>query len=156
MSASRLIAGLLALLVLAAPAHAQQASVGDTARYIAGMPVPENSPLAPLTKSAGWQSHASAMNKAFAVIDKTQLSAIREWSAEHIKTQHEAAFYMFSGPDFLFVNAFFPNASTYVLVGLEPTGGIPDALKTREQGLSHLQFSMRTLLALTFFITKDM
>lgn len=156
MSASRLTAGLIALLILAAPAHGQQASVGDTARYIAGMPVPENSPLAPLTKSAGWQSHASAMNKAFAVIDKTQLSAIREWSAEHVKNQHETAFYMFSGPDFLFVNAFFPNASTYVLVALEPTGSIPDVMKTREQGLSHVQFSMRTLLALTFFITKDM
>ena len=29
------------------------------------------------SKSAGWQQHASAMNKAFAVVEKTQLAAIR-------------------------------------------------------------------------------
>ena len=32
---------------------------------------------------------------------------------------------MFSGPDFLYATSFFPNASTYVLAGLEPTGDIP-------------------------------
>lgn len=34
--------------------------------------------------------------------------------------------YMFSGPDFLYATSFFPNASTYVLAGLEPVGEIPD------------------------------
>ena len=34
--------------------------------------------------------------------------------------------YMFSGPDFLYATSFFPNASTYVLAGLEPVGAVPD------------------------------
>ena len=34
--------------------------------------------------------------------------------------------YMFSGPDFLYATSFFPNASTYVLAGLEPVGAVPE------------------------------
>ena len=34
--------------------------------------------------------------------------------------------YMFSGPDFLYATSFFPNASTYVLAGLEPVGAVSD------------------------------
>ena len=33
--------------------------------------------------------------------------------------------YMFGGPDFLYATSFFPNASTYVLAGLEPIGDVP-------------------------------
>jgi hypothetical protein len=34
-------------------------------------------------------------------------------------------FYMFSGPDFLYAQTFFPNADTYILCGIEPIGAIP-------------------------------
>ena len=50
---------------------------------------------------------------------------------------------MFSGPDYLYANAFFPKASTYVLSGLERTGPIPDITKLRGAalgaGLGHLK-----------------
>jgi len=39
--------------------------------------------------------------------------------------------YMFSGPDFLYANVFFPEATTYVLSGLEPVGGMPDVSQSR-------------------------
>lgn len=157
MRASRLIAALVAFLLFApAAAHAQQASAADTAKFLAGMPVSADSPLAALTKDGGWQQHSAAMSKAFAVVEKSQLSAVRDWSKEHLKTPQKNVFYMFSGPDYLFADAFFPSATTYVLVGLEPVGQIPDPMKTRHAGLGHLQHSMRTLLAITFFITADM
>ena len=35
-------------------------------------------------------------------------------------------FYMFSGPDFLYADAFYSKASTYVLGALEPVGAVPD------------------------------
>ena len=38
---------------------------------------------------------------------------------------------MFSGPDFLYANAFYPNAKTYVLAGLEPVGTVPDLTTLR-------------------------
>ena len=42
---------------------------------------------------------------------------IRAWSANNITTPPPTMFYMFSGPDFLYANAFYPNAKTYVLSG---------------------------------------
>ena len=38
----------------------------DTARFLAGMPVPENSPLAPLTRDPTWQEHSAFFENAFA------------------------------------------------------------------------------------------
>jgi len=67
---------------------------------------------------------------------------------------------MFSGPDFLYANAFFPNKSTYVLSGLEPTGPIPDLLKLPraavEQALRNTETSLHSILANSFFRTNDM
>jgi hypothetical protein len=44
---------------------------------------------------------------------------------------------MFSGPDFIYADAFFPNATTYVLSGLEPIGEIPDILATPVAARAH-------------------
>ena len=163
MTRLNLLAALVASVLCFAipPAHsAEIATQGDTARFLAGMPPSTDSPLMALTKSASWQEHAKAMDRAFAVVEKTTLSKVRDWSAEHLKSPQKALLYMFSGPDFLYANAFFPNASTYIMAGLEPAGEIPDLVKMQRRGvvpgLGNLQNSMRTLLAVSFFITKDM
>jgi hypothetical protein len=67
---------------------------------------------------------------------------------------------MFSGPDFLYANAFFPNASTYVMSGLEPTGPIPDLTKlsreARARGFRNIEQSLSSIVAYGFFQTIDM
>ena len=69
-------------------------------------------------------------------------------------------FYMFSGPDFLYASAFFPNASTYVMSGLEPTGPIPDLTKLSRESLAHglrnIEESLSSILTYSFFQTIDM
>jgi len=156
--AAALVAGLLGLIV--APAYSDDATPADTARFLAGMPPSAGSPLEVLTKSRQWQTHAKVMDGAFGTVEKTTLSKIRAWSRDTVKSPQPTLLYMFGGPDFLFANAFFPDASTYVLVGLEPTGDIPDLMKMQRRGevpgLGSLENSMRTLLAVSFFITKDM
>lgn len=42
---------------------------------------------------------------------------------------------MFSGPDFFYAHAFFPNASTCVMSGLKPVGSIPDLTKLSRDDL---------------------
>ena len=67
---------------------------------------------------------------------------------------------MFSGPDYLYVDAFLPNRSTYVLSALEPVGPIPHP----HRGLAPLavlraaglRASLGTVLSYSFFITKKM
>ncbi|MDP9005280.1 MAG: hypothetical protein M3N12_10895, partial [Verrucomicrobiota bacterium] len=69
-------------------------------------------------------------------------------------------YYMFSGPDFLYAHAFFPNANTYILAGLEPVGQVPDLSRFSPEvvgnELSTLRASMKTVLQTHYFITKDM
>lgn len=154
-----LATGLLGFVV--APARSiEAASPDDTARFLAGLPLSVGSPLEALTKSRQWQSHAQAMNKAFATVEKNTLSKVRSWSRDNVKSPQPTLLYMFGGPDFLFANAFYPDATTYVLVGLEPSGDIPDLMKMQRRGevpgLGNLQNAMRTLLSVSFFITKEM
>jgi hypothetical protein len=133
----------------------------DAARYLAGMPVADNSSLAALTRDSRWQAHAAAMNTAFAQLEQRQLSNIRIWRSDMIPTGGpKTCLYYFSGPDFLYVDAFFPDCTTYILGGLESVDPMPDLL-TVPQGsltstLQNIQISLNTLLQFSFFKTKDM
>jgi hypothetical protein len=152
-------AGVLFMAVAAPAGAAETASPNDTARFLAGMPVDADSPLAPLTKDGSWQQHARSFDGAFGRLDQGQLARIRAWSASNLTTSRPSVFYMFSGPDFLYANAFYPNAKTYVLAGLEPVGTVPDLTTLRgavAPNLYHLHASISTLLSHTFFITHRM
>ena len=98
------------ILASAYSARAQTASADDTARFLAGMPPSSLSPLAPLTRDPAWQQHARYLNSAFGNLDKNQFAKIRAWSSAKLTAPSPVLFYMFSGPDFLYANAFFPNA----------------------------------------------
>jgi hypothetical protein len=69
-------------------------------------------------------------------------------------------FYMFSGPDFLYADAFYSKATTYVLSALEPPGSVPDLTKLPRGGvgaaLYNVERSMASILSFSFFITKQM
>jgi len=69
-------------------------------------------------------------------------------------------FYMFSGPDFLYADAFYSNATTYVLSALEPPGSVPDLTRLPRDGvgaaLYNVERSMSSILSFSFFITKMM
>jgi hypothetical protein len=151
------MAGLL--LIAACPVRAADVSPNDTARFLAGMPPADDSPLAPLTKDRNWQQHASVFNAAFQRVEQSQLARIRAWSSSNLTEARPTLFYMFSGPDFLYANAFYPKAKTYVLSGLEPVGAVPDLTTLRgsvPSELGKLRYSLSSILSLSFFITKQM
>jgi hypothetical protein len=157
------LAGLLVLSfpVLAFPVlAAEAASPDDTAKFLAGMPVSAGSPLADLAKERSWQGHANYFNLAFRRVEDRQLSRIRRWSRANVTIRRPTLFYMFSGPDFLYANAFFPDETTYILSGLEPVGAVPDLAKVPKGAMPHVLYaigrSMSSLLNISFFKTKDM
>jgi hypothetical protein len=145
---------------LAGAAYAQSASPNDTARFLAGLAPSADSPLAPLTRAGAWQSHARRFDSIFGSVDSHQLSHIRAWSKAKLTSPSPVLFYMFSGPDFLYANAFFPDASTYVMAGLEPPGTIPDLTRSSRGGADSLLYSiegsLRSIVAYSFFQTKEM
>ena len=154
---------LLLALVLAARADAQDAIPPDvTARFLAGLTV-RDTPLDSLCRNQSWVDHATEFDKAWKELDARQLAKIRAWSGEFLTDANASKgpmFYMFSGPDILYAQAFFPNASTYVLAGLEPVGPVPDLLRLPSgalaSGLANLRKSLNSVLSFSFFITKDM
>ena len=161
---SRLIAFALVTFLLtlsAAPTRSSEAvNADDTARFLAGLPVSSNSPLAAFTSDPVWLSHARNLNSIFAREESAQLSKIREFSEKYLTDKHDTVLYMFSGPDFLYATSFFPNASTYVLAGLEPVGAVPDLTSLSplviDGELRSLEASMSSLFSFSFFITHKM
>jgi hypothetical protein len=157
------IAALAAGLVLAAaiPARATSAvTADDTARFLAGMQPSPDSPLTPLTKDPAWQHHAKFFDSAFSQLEQRQLSRIRAWAESNLAAPKPTMFYMFSGPDFLYADAFYSNATTYVLSALEPPGAVPDLTKVPrgsvDAALYNIEHSLGSILSFSFFITKHM
>lgn len=139
------------------------ASVNDTARFLAGMAISETSSLVPLQQTATWQRHARFFDDAWAKLAARQFTGIRDWEVNYLADATQplpVVYYMFSGPDFLYANQFFPNAGTYILAGTEPIGSLPDLTHFGAAGLDsvlqNLEKSLNSVLSFSFFITKDM
>ena len=146
-----------------APIPAGPVTVNDIARFLAGLPVLESPTLASLERSPAWQEHARHFDEAWAKMAARQFAGIREWEENYLPDATQplpVVFYLFSGPDFLYANQFFPNAGTYILAGTEPIGLIPEV--TRFAGpalgpvLQSLEKSLNSVLSFSFFITKEM
>ncbi len=92
-----------------------------------------------------------------------QLLVITNWAESNnitSKTDTLPVFYPFSGPDFPFLNAFFPYSNNYILVGLENIGVVPDFKQYSdleiEQYLNSLSASMTDFFLNGYFSTQTM
>jgi hypothetical protein len=156
------VALVVAISTISATLFAQNgASLDDTARLLAGLPV--TGPLAAFTQDQRWQGHAAALEKAWKTKEYFQLGPIATWMSSHASEYYQSTgtmYYMFSGPDFLYAYTFFPNASTYILAGLEPVGQVPDLTRMNADALNAnlgaLRNSMSTLLITHYFVTEEM
>lgn len=139
---------------------ARAASPNDVARFLAGLPPSDGSPLSDLSNARAWQRHASAMDWAWDNIETRQLARIRAWTASELTSPSTVLYYFFSGPDFLYADAFFPSATTYVMAALEPSGPLPAVGRSRGEalgyGLAQLRSSLNSVLNFSFFRTREM
>jgi hypothetical protein len=142
------------------PVRADTVTADDTAKFLAGMMPSADSPLTPLTREPAWQRHAKFFDSAFAQLEQRQLSRIRAWADVNLAAPKPTMFYMFSGPDFLYADAFYSKASTYVLSALEPVGSVPDLTRLPRGGIGsalyNVERSLGSILSFSFFITKQM
>ncbi len=147
---------------LCAHALAADVSADATAKFLAGLPV-RGTPLERDSLDPAWVAHAADFDSAWTRLEQRQLLKIRAWAPQFLGEHYEDTapmFYMFSGPDFLYANVFFPNASTYILCGTEPVGPIPNIddipSDVLPSALASLRKSLDSVLNWSFFITKDM
>jgi hypothetical protein len=157
----KVVALAFAVVLAALPARAADTvTADDTARFLAGMMPSADSPLIPLTRDSAWQQHARFFDQAFAQLEQRQLSRIRAWSETNLAAPRPTMFYMFSGPDFIYADAFYSKATTYVLSALEPPGSVPDLARLSRSGvgaaLYNVERALSSILSFSFFITKKM
>jgi hypothetical protein len=111
----------------AIPISPTAAGPNDVARFLAGMPVPDNSPLGPLTREPAWQQHAAFFEEQFSKLTLRQLQKLHAWQETNLPESLQSfpvVFYMFSG-GFLYADKFFPRQGV-VLCGKESMGPPPD------------------------------
>ena len=113
-------------LAAATPALSKHANVNDIARFIAGLPPEHDAQLSELAKTPEWIAYAAYMDKEWPHFDYVKLDHIKLWSAKEFAKAHiSTVFYPFSGPDFIHAATYFPQATSYILCGLEPVGDVP-------------------------------
>lgn len=128
-----------------------------TALLLAGMRV-EDGPRKDL-----WQSHRDAMDALWATIEERHLHAMRDWAVDALAEAQgspQAVFYPFGGPDLPSVHQFFPDAPSYVLVGLEPPGTLPDLDAFTDEVLAaeleRLREGLSNLAEKGYFVARHM
>ena len=158
--------GVAALLLLLAAVSrgltADDNSPDTTAKFLAGLAVPAAPVDAPASDNP-WIIHSTELDRAWKHTEEAQLAAIANWAPHALGQAYRengTMFYMFSGPDFLYAHAFFPNAHTYILCGNEPVGALPYLNKIPAAALpvalANVRKSLESVLSWSFFITKDM
>jgi hypothetical protein len=111
-----------------------------------------------------WKDYSEALDGQWKYLDSIRLTAMRTWGNSELgslRDQTSTVFYPFSGPDVLYANTLFPNSKLLVMAGLEPVGTMPDLNKLQQDGklgpyLAQIKTSLFTILAASFFKTKDM
>lgn len=152
----------LPVVALAAPASARDGDSPDWVRTAALLSGRSTDLLkgddARLATAKGYGKTADRFWKGY---EDTFGKPLADWGAKELKrTAGETVFYPFSGPDFVTVHRFYPDAGRYVLVAVQRAGRIGDLRQAEPGRIARLLGEMRTGLAgfshLGFFITKEL
>lgn len=132
-------------------------SLRDTTLRLAGMQEEEGA------RQELWQAHGEAMDALWATIEERHLNDMKLWAADALseaQSSPKPIFYPFGGPDLPSVQQFFPDASSYVLVGLEPPGTIPDLAAFPDDVLAveleRLRDGLSNLAEKGYFVARHM
>lgn len=106
-----------------------------------------------------WKNYATEFTANWQSFEDDVLIKVGDWSSQNLNYT-DTMFYPFSGPDFNYLNAFFPNTKYSILIGLEKTGSIPDISSLSDNILNDylnaLRSSIRYNLEYSFFRTRGM
>jgi len=135
----------------------------DIARLIAGLEQTPGSNLANFDTMQVAKEYRKSIGEFFTKLDAKSLSKMRVFSDAELSDMRKDSlvlFYPFSGPDFINANAFFPEAFTTIMLGLEPVGGVPDISDATGDELGALfkalRISIDSLAPLGYFMTNEM
>ena len=153
------------LLMVVLNANAQQSYdtlLTDISRYISGLPC-ESVRFKTLQQKKYYADHKTFTEKSWKYLADSTLTPVRNWAIQKNIIEPGdtgTCFYPFSGPDFLFADAFFPYVKNYIMLGLERSGTVPDFNKLNDEQLMNylgaIRSSMRYLNKSGYFVTEHM
>jgi hypothetical protein len=157
------VLALISFLASGIPLVSADSTPREQAKFLAGLPLSPQSPLAAAQQEEAYKSHQKEISDKWAFCRKVRYEAMQKWGEENlgkVKGNKDIVRYLFGGPDFLNAYALFPSARVMVLGGLEPVGEVPppEMLKTGMlgQSLASLRQALRTSLYCGYFITSEM
>ena len=106
----------------------QDRFIDDVSRYLAGMPTKAGSKLADLHETPAFKVHMADFDAKWAVFNQERRAKMEKFQQTELggsEITDSTLLYAFGGPDVLTAHTFFPKTKTYVLMGLEPPGGLP-------------------------------
>lgn len=136
----------------------QNETYNSIARILAGKDINDSLNFKEIIKTAEYKNHQKKIKNIWRNFN-TQYEVIKAWSDTSID-KCDTVFYPFGGPDFNYLNSFFPDCKFSVLVGLEKTGHLPflDSLSLSKYDtiLNTVVKSIQTNVNLSFFRTYSM
>jgi hypothetical protein len=134
----------------------------DVVSFISGMQHGKTGCLVRLDSTTRWKQFSIRMDSGFLDLDTSRFAKMEKWADSELVDCHGSTtlFYPFGGPDFLNANIFYPNASKYILIGLEPVGILPDLcdmpVEQINRYLEDVRFSLKDIFKRSYFITGNM
>lgn len=135
----------------------------DAARFVAGLSTPallDASLKDPENEQvAAWNDYSKSIRSDWTRLRRGYLDRIDTWRNRTLGQRGSSgvAFYPFGGPDAANLLAFYPDASEYIMVGLEPYGCIPTKVEEYTPAyFADLRRSLRSIVSMGFFKTDDM
>jgi hypothetical protein len=138
--------------------------INTSVRGLAGEKASDDTGAAPWESTPEWKDYAEKLDGNWNYLNRVRLNAMRIWGNTELaglRGETSTVFYPFSGPDVLYADTLFPNSKVLLMAGLEPVGTMPDLGKLQQGGklgpyLAQVKTSLFTILAASFFKTKDM
>ena len=136
--------------------------IQQTTYFLSGKWVEDPSdPLDAYTKTKGYIDFRTNLQKDWKLYTMVALLPFREWLDKNFSEQYsDTILYPFSGPDIPNAFTIYPNASKYILIGLEAGGFLPtlvgDSDEKKTKGLRELNSSLDSISRLNFFLTNKM
>lgn len=138
-------------------------SLNSISQIIAGSYPVEDKHFSFINHNTDFKIFSHSFTQRWLKFDSTRLKALRLFQGSVLGLKipkSQTLFYPFSGPDALYLTTFFPDASNYVMVGLEPVGSLPNFTKKEIDSVgkyfNKVNTSLSAILNYSFFRTKSM
>jgi hypothetical protein len=135
----------------------------DAGRFLAGLPGKAGNTYKDLESEAAWVAHSRESDRLWEQVANRWVPAMGAFQKRELagaSIEESVVFYPFSGPDTLMMTTFFPRNRVYVMVGLEPTGTLPErrhvTAQNLESYLGEIREAVDSELRRSFFITREM